>query len=100
MLMMAAESISEERKRPDLKVLKPSAVSSRLGLLKAVEGSRHCVACVQIVNRRSFIPIKRSFGRVSVGAPETGNRELVILPNLLLLSAVPRALALVSLSWQ
>ena len=75
--MMAAESISEESKRPDLLVLKPSAVLSRLGLLEAVEGSRHCVACRSgratgsDENNGSFSPTKRSFGRVSVGAPET-----------------------------
>ena len=39
-VMMAAEGISEESKRPDLLVLKPSAVLSLLGLLEAVEGSR------------------------------------------------------------
>ena len=71
--MMAAESISEERKRPDLIVSELSAVLSRLGLLEAVEVSRHCVACRSgratgsDENNGSFIPI----GRVSVGAPET-----------------------------
>ena len=44
-VMMAAESISEESKQPDLLVLKLSAVLSLLSLLKAVEGSWHCVAC-------------------------------------------------------
>ena len=45
LVMMAAESISEESKRPDLLVVKPSAVLSRLGLLEAVEVSWDCVAC-------------------------------------------------------
>ena len=76
-MYVAAESISDEKKRPDLLVVELSAVLSRLGLLEAVEGSRHCVACRSgratgsDENNGSFIPTKRSFGRVSVGAPET-----------------------------
>ena len=48
-MLVAAESISDERKRPDLLVVELSAVLSRLGLLEAVEDSRHCVVFVQIV---------------------------------------------------
>ena len=38
-MYVAAEGISKESKRPDLLVVKPSAVLSLLGLLEAVEGS-------------------------------------------------------------
>jgi len=69
LMMMAAESISEERKRPDLLVLKPSAVLSRLGLLEAVEASRHCVVDAQIVAVEVSSGIKRSCGRKIVLAP-------------------------------
>ena len=48
-MLVAAESISDERKRPDLLVVELSAVLSRLGLLEAVEDSRHCVVGAQIV---------------------------------------------------
>ena len=56
---------------------KPSAVLRRLGLLEAVEGSRHCVACRPRRASPDCQPqnvhpgIKRSCGRKNVGAPET-----------------------------
>ena len=48
-MFVAAESISDERKRPDLLMVELSAVLSRLGLLEDVEASRHCVVDAQIV---------------------------------------------------
>ena len=48
-MYVAAEGISDEKKRPDLLVLKLSAVLSRLGLLESVEASCHCVVDAQIV---------------------------------------------------
>ena len=48
-MLVAAESISDEKKRPDLLVEELSAVLSRLGLLESVEASRHCVVDAQIV---------------------------------------------------
>ena len=78
MLMLAADGISKESKRPDLLVLKLSAVLSLLGLLEAVEGSWHCVACRRgraspdCRPQKFHFGIKRSCGRKNVaGAPET-----------------------------
>ena len=48
-MYVAAESISDERKRPDLLAVELSAVLSRLGLLESVEASHHCVVDAQIV---------------------------------------------------
>ena len=48
-MYVAAESISDEKKRPDLFVVDLSAVLSQLGLLESVEASRHCVVDAQIV---------------------------------------------------
>ena len=48
-MYVAAESISDEKKRPDLLAVELSAVLSRLGLLEYVEASRHCVVDAQIV---------------------------------------------------
>ena len=44
-MLVAAESISDERKRPDLLLVESPAVLSRLGLLKAVEDPRQCAVC-------------------------------------------------------
>ena len=48
-MYVAAESISAEKKRPDLLVVKLSAVLCRLGLLESVEASCRCVVDAQIV---------------------------------------------------
>ena len=48
-MYVAAESISDEKKRPDLLVVELSAVLCRLGLLESVEASRRCVVDAQIV---------------------------------------------------
>ena len=48
-MYVAAESISDEKKWPDLLAVELSAVLSRLGLLESVEASRHCVVDAQIV---------------------------------------------------
>ena len=48
-MYVAAESISDEEKRPGLLAVELSAVLSRLGLLESVEASRHCVVDAQIV---------------------------------------------------
>ena len=48
-MFVAAKSISAEKKRPDLLVVKLSAVLCRLGLLESVEASRRCVVDAQIV---------------------------------------------------
>ena len=48
-MLVAAESISDEKKQPDLLVVELSAVLSCLSLLKSVEASRHCVVDTQIV---------------------------------------------------
>ena len=48
-MLVVAESISDEKKRPDLLAVELSAVLSLLGLLETVEASRHCVVDAQIV---------------------------------------------------
>ena len=48
-MYVAAKSISDEKKRPDLLVVELSAVLCRLGLLESVEASRRCVVDAQIV---------------------------------------------------
>ena len=48
-MYVAAESISDEKKRPDLLAVELSAVLSLLDLLETVEASRHCVVDAQIV---------------------------------------------------
>ena len=48
-MLVAAESISDEKKRPDLLAVELSAVLSLLGLLETVEASRRCVVDAQIV---------------------------------------------------
>ena len=48
-MYVAAESISDEKKRPDLLAVELSAVLSLLGLLESVEASRRCVVDAQIV---------------------------------------------------
>ena len=40
-MYVAAESISDEKKRPDLLVVELSAILSRLGVLESVEASSH-----------------------------------------------------------
>ena len=55
-MYVAAESISDEKKRPDLLVVKPSAVLSLLDLLEAVEGSWHCAVNAQTVEPQKFHP--------------------------------------------
>ena len=53
---VAAEGISKESKRPDLLVVKPSAVLSLLDLLEAVEGSWYCAVDAQTVEPQKFHP--------------------------------------------
>ena len=48
-MYVAAKSISDEKKRPDLLAVELSAVLSRLGLLESVETSCHCGVDAQIV---------------------------------------------------
>ena len=77
-VMLAADGISKESKWPDLLVVKLSTVLSLLSLLKAVEGSWHCVACwhghasPDCQLQKFHFRIKRSYGRKNVaGTPET-----------------------------
>ena len=48
-MYVAAESISDEKKRPDLIAVELSAVLSLLGLLETVEASCHCAVDALIV---------------------------------------------------
>ena len=48
-MFVAAKSISDEKKRPDLLAVELSAVLSLLDLLETVEASHHCVVDAQIV---------------------------------------------------
>ena len=48
-MYVAAESISDEKKRPDLLAVELSVVLSLLGLLETVEASCHCAVDALIV---------------------------------------------------